>query len=140
MNWTVIAFAILSACAPVALILARQWVASHVKSQRLRQWADGALSAAGRAYVLLVQLRQANPGAPLDQLVQQAVGRTAQDLMTDYRETAAAIGADTADAASRVKGNLGALLAADPTVSVAASQPAPRVALRDTTTPLGATP
>lgn len=129
MNWTAIAFVILSACAPVALILARQWVNSHVKSQRLRQWADGALSAAGRAYVLLVQLRQANPGAPLDQLVQQAVNRTTQDLMSDYQQTATAIGATTADAASRVKGGLGTLLAADPTVSVAPVQPPTRVAL-----------
>ncbi len=105
---------LLTVVLPYAGYLAQRWVESHVKDQVLKQWATGAFSAAGKAYVMLADLRQKNPTAPFDQLIQHVVTKTAADLMTSYSQTATKIGATEADAQSRITGDLGGLLAADP--------------------------
>lgn len=101
------------------LVLAQKYVDANVKDKRLKQWADGALSAAGKAYIILTDLRRANPTTPLPQLVQRAVAQTAGKFYEGYQPAVGSkIGASQDDAESRVKGELGVLLAADPTVSL----------------------
>ncbi len=106
---------------PYGLVLGQQAVNAHVHDARLRQWATGALSAAGKAYVTVLAMRQADPTAPIGDLVQKAVHQEAEMFMINHAENAKAIDATPVDGHSAVKGQLGVLLAADPTVSVAAA-------------------
>lgn len=127
MDWqtiaTGVATTIFVAGFPYGLYLAQQWSNAHIKNAQMKQWADGVMSAAGRGYVAIVAARQASPTTPLVALVRDEAKRQGQQLMLDYAENADKLGATQADAQSRVTGALGVMLAADPTVSVAAKTP-----------------
>jgi hypothetical protein len=115
--------ALIFAAVPYALYLFHVWVAEHVKSAAGLRWAAGAESFAGQAYVALVQARAANPTVPLGELIRPLVAQKTEDFLRKYEQTAAALGANAIDAQTRLTGALGPMLAADPTVSVAAIIP-----------------
>lgn len=131
MTWTdtltSAALAVIAAVLPYVAVLARQWVAAHIKDARLKQLATGVTAAAGRAYLGVIQAHEKQPGAPLASLVGAAVMAEAQRTFAAYKETAAALGATPVDVETRIAGALGNALAADPTVTVA-PQPAPQAA------------
>lgn len=126
MDWTlffhVFVFPVALAIIGYVLILTKRWVDLHVKNQLLRQWADGALSAAGKAYIIFVALRQANPNETFEALTHKAADITANDFFNSYKGViaklaVAGVEATPKDAKSRVLGDLGPMLASDPTVS-----------------------
>lgn len=103
---------------PYGLALAQQAITTQIRDQRLAQWATGAVSFAGQAYADLVRLRASGSSASLSGMIEQVVRENAAKLLASYATTAMAIGAGTADAQTRLRGELGKLLAADPTVTV----------------------
>ncbi len=115
------ALGVVSIAVPYGLLLGQQAVNAHIRDARLRQWATGALSAAGKAYATILTMREAQPNAAIGDLIHAAVKREADMLMINYSATAKAVGATPIDANSAVKGQLGGMLANDPTVSVAAA-------------------
>ncbi|MEJ0017557.1 MAG: hypothetical protein WDN25_13520 [Acetobacteraceae bacterium] len=122
MTWsdvlTNIALGAASLAVPALIVLARQWIAAHVKNEQIKQWMDGAAVAGGRGYIALMEAKRRNPTVPLSSLARQVAEAEGQTFFAAYREKSAAIGATPVDAETRVLGELGAKLAADPSVSV----------------------
>ena len=112
MDWSqIIQTALMGLVTAVVLPLAGVMVQRYVKDANLAQFATGAMAAAGRAATVVQAARQANPSAPLASLVDVAARAEAVAMLAGYRDTVTALGATQADAISRVKGELGKLLA-----------------------------
>lgn len=128
MTWFDVILSIVSTIAvPYVLVLAQKWANANAQDRALARWTAGAASFAAQAYIDLARARDANPSAPLQTLVHGVAKTAAAQLMLSYRETADKVGATTADGVSKVKGEIGKLLAVDPTVAVVAPKDQPPV-------------
>lgn len=122
MNWTdivsTVVLSVMGLAVPYALMLFRQRVVANVQDEKVKQWMDGAAVAAGRAYGTLMRLKEQNPTAPISTLMWRAAADEASMFFVSYRDKSAAIGATPEDAQTRVRGELGKLLAVDPNITV----------------------
>lgn len=121
MTWSDVILSIVSTVVvPYVIVLAQKWANANAQDRALARWTAGAASLAAQAYIDLGRARAANPSAPLQTLVHSVAETAAARLMQSYRETADQVGATPADGLSKVKGEIGKLLAVDPTVTVLA--------------------
>lgn len=122
MNWsdiiTSIALSVIGLAVPYALVLFRQKVVANIKDEKIKQWVEGAGVAAGRAYETLMRLKENNPGASISTLARRAAESEARMFFALYEEKSKEIGATAEDATTRVRGEMGKLLAADPNITV----------------------
>lgn len=140
MNWseilTTVALGVIGLVMSYGLALAQQWINAHIKDEKTRQWMEGAAVAAGRAYGTLMRLKEGNPTASVSTLARRAVESEAATFFALYREKSEAIGATPEDATTRVSGEMGKLLAADPNITVEpVAVVVPKVQLVETPSP-----
>lgn len=95
----------------------RAYAATHIKDQSLARMADATLLAAGRVITAVVSARQAGQTAQISELVKievDGVVKRYKETLDGLAETGVPI--DNKDIQAGIQGNLGKLMAVDPTI------------------------